>query len=94
MPTGARACTTVEQSFLWHAFILQRFSARGTYNRVTGEAQEPLVRITEFLDADGVARVQIVATLPKNIDGVATTTPDWLDVTELSVTPIPASFSG
>lgn len=94
MPTGTRACLTVEQAFLWHAFILQRFSARGTYNRVTGEAQEPVTRITEFLDADGVARVQVVVTLPKNIDGVANATPDWLDVMELSVTAIPASFSG
>lgn len=94
MPVGARACTTVEQSFLWHAYILQRFSARATYNRLTGEPQEPVTRITEFLDADGVARVQVVVTLPKNIDGVANETPDWLDVTELSVTPIPSAFSG
>jgi hypothetical protein len=94
LPTNARACSTVEQLALWCAYILQRFSNRGTYNRVTGEPQEPLTRVTEFLDADGVARVQIVLTLPKNIDGVANTTPDWLDVNELATTPIPASFSG
>lgn len=94
MPTGNRACTTVEQSFLWHAYILQRFSPKATYNRVVGEAQEPVARITEFQDADGVARVQVVITLPKNIDGVSNTTPDWLDVNELAVTPIPSAFSG
>lgn len=94
LPTGARQVTLVEQLFLWSAYILQRFNTRATYNRATGEAQEPLARITEFQDADGVARVQVVITLPKNIDGISNTTPDWLDVLEMAPTPIPASFSG
>lgn len=84
----------VEQLFMWCAYILQRFNAKGTYNRVTGEAQEPVARITEFQDADGVARVQVVITLPKNLDGISNTTPDWLDVLEMATTAIPSSFSG
>lgn len=94
LPTGARACDTVERLVLWGAQIIQRFNAKATYNRLTGEAQEPMVRVNEFFDADGVPRTQIVVTLERDLDAVGANTPDWRDVKELSVTAIPAMFGG
>lgn len=93
LPTGLRACNTVEKLSLWCAYILRRFTAKKTFLRQSGLAEESICSISRFTDADGVNRIQIVIVMPE-IDTPETSVADWMTADEVATTAIPAAFSG
>ena len=95
LPTGTRAIETVEELVVWAAMIITRYNSQQTYNRSTGEAQEPVTRIvSNFQDADGSYRTQIAITLPVDPDKLPLSIPDWKTVNVMSPTVAGTMFSG
>lgn len=93
LPTGTRACDTVEKLSLWCAYILRRFAAKRTFLRRAGEAEESIASVSRFTDADGNNKVQVVLILPET-DNVEQNLADWVRCGEIATTAIPTSFSG
>ena len=95
LPSGARAIVEVEELLLWAAMIITRYNSQGTYNRLTGEPQEPVARIvSNFQDADGRYRTQVAITLPVDADKIPLSIPDWKTVNVMSPTVAGSMFSG
>lgn len=93
LPTGLRAPDTVEKIVLWGAYILRRFTAKKTFLRQSGLAEESICSISRFTDADGNNKVQIILIMPE-IDAPEQNLADWMTVDAVATTSIPASFSG
>ena len=93
LPSGTRACDTVEKLALWCAYVLRRFTAKKTFLRQTGLPEEAIVSISRFPDADGNNKVQIVIVLPE-LDTPELGLADWMLVDQVATTAIPSAFSG
>lgn len=95
LPTGARAITQIEELVVWAAMIITRYNSQATYNRQTGQPQEPVARIvSNFQDADGTYRTQIAITVPVDADKLPLSIPDWKTVQIMSPTAAGTMFSG
>lgn len=93
LPTGLRAPDTVEKLALWCAYVLRRFTAKKTFLRQSGLAEESVCSISRFTDADGNNKVQIILIMPE-IDAPEQNLADWMTVDVIATTAIPAAFSG
>jgi hypothetical protein len=93
LPTGARACDTVEKLALWCAYVLRRFTVKKTFLRQAGLPEESICSVSRFTDADGNNKIQIVLIMPE-IDNAEQTLADWMTADQIATTAIPSTFSG
>lgn len=94
LPTGARACTTVEQLNAWTAQILLVNNAKEKFLRTAGQAAENRFQYSDGVDADNTQRVQTFCVFEFDTTTFGTGVPDWKQVKEASSLAIPAAFKG
>jgi hypothetical protein len=94
LPTGARACTTVEQLNAWTAQILLVNNAKSKFLRVAGSPAENRFQYSDGVDADSTQMIQTLCVLEFDVLTFGSGVPDWKQVKEASTTAIPSSFKG
>lgn len=94
LPTGARACTTVEQLNAWTAQILLVNNPKEKFLRVSGNPAENRFQYSDGVDADSKQMVQTLCVLEFDISTFGTGVPDWKQVKEASTAAIPTAFKG
>lgn len=91
IPTDTpRKPATLEQLIVWAALILKRFTAKKTFLRRTGLAEESICSVDFFTDADGNDRVQVFVVMPAILTGGAVA--DWMQADQIATTDIPDSY--
>jgi hypothetical protein len=92
LPSGLRACSTVEMLLLWCAYILRKFTVKETFQRAAGFPEESICAITRFTDSSGINRVQIFVVLPES-ESSEQLLADWTTVNPIATTAIPPAYS-
>ena len=94
LPTGDRACTTIEQLHAWTAMVLLVNNPTKKFVRTAGLASENRAQVSMGVDADNVQRLQTLCVLEEDISLFGTVQPDWKRVKEMDTAPIPVSMKG
>jgi len=94
LPTGDRACTTIEQLHAWTAMILLVNNPTKKFVRLAGSASENRAQVSTGVDADNIQRLQTLCVLEEDISLLGTAIADWKRVKELDTAPIPTALKG
>lgn len=94
LPTGDRACLTIEQLNAWTAEILLANNPTKKFVRTAGLASENRAQLSGGVDADNTQRIQTLCVFEEDLALLGSSLPDWKRVKEMDTAPIPAAFKG
>lgn len=94
LPTGARACTTIEQLNIWTSQILLVNNAKEKFLRVSGNPAENRFQVSDGVDADSTQRVQTFCVFETDTATLGLSVADWKKIKEASTLAVPAAFKG
>ncbi|TYQ29965.1 hypothetical protein [Pseudanabaena sp. UWO310] len=92
LPTGDRACTTIEQLNAWTALILLANNPTKKFVRTAGSPSENRAQFNSGVDADNTQRMQTLCVFEEDLSLLGSSLPDWKKVKEMDSAPIPASL--
>lgn len=94
LPTGDRACTTVEQLIAWGTEILLANNPKEKFLRVSGQPTENRIQYSDGADADSIQRIQCLCIFEYDTSKAGLAIADWKTVKEMNTAGIPAAFKG
>ncbi|ELS32787.1 MULTISPECIES: hypothetical protein [Pseudanabaena] len=92
LPTGDRACTTVEQVVAWGTEVLRVNNPTEKFVRVAGNPAENRVQFGNGVDSDNTQNVQCVCVFKEDPTTVGLSLPAWKTVAALNSAPIPTAL--